>query len=106
LPLGAAKASRAWQLLGQAMSDINRGQQQNITTTDDSDVSSKLDTLHDDLANLTKSIQQMVVVSVLNPDDAAKALNEPLTKIQSATKQINKTLSKTSYQSGGAMVID
>lgn len=106
LPLGAAKASRAWQLLGQAMSVINRGQQQNITTTDDSDVSSKLDTLHDDLANLTKSIQQMVVVSVLNPDDAAKALNEPLTKIQSATKQINKTLSKTSYQSGGAMVID
>jgi phage-related protein/SLT domain-containing protein len=106
MPLSSAKASRAWQLLGQAMSVINLGQQQNITTTDGSDVSNKLDTLHDDLANLTKSIQQMVVVSVLNPNDAAKALNEPLTKIQNTTKQINKTLSKTSYQSGGATVID
>jgi SLT domain-containing protein len=106
LPLGAAKASRAWQLLGQAMSVINRGQQQNITTTDDSDMSSKLDTLHDDLANLTKSIQQMVVISVMDPADAAKALNEPLTRIQNTTTKINKTLSKTSYQSGGATVID
>jgi tape measure domain-containing protein len=106
LPLGATKASRAWQLLGQAMSVINRGQQQNITTTDDVDVSSKLDTLHADLANLTKSIQQMVVISVMDPADAAKALNEPLTRIQSTTKQINKTLSKTSYQSGGATIID
>ncbi|MCI1912929.1 MAG: tape measure protein [Schleiferilactobacillus harbinensis] len=105
MPLGAAKASRAWQLLGQAVSVINRGQQP-VSTTDNSDVSSKLDTLHNDLASLTQAIQQMVVVSVLNPDDAAKALNEPLTKIQNTTKQINKTLSKTSYQSGGAMVID
>lgn len=104
MPLGAAKASRAWQLLGQAMTVINRGQQP-VSTTDNSDVSSKLDTLHADLAGLTQAIQQMVVVSVLNPDDAAKALNEPLTKIQNTTTKINKTLSRNSYQNGGATVI-
>ncbi|WP_226911059.1 tape measure protein [Schleiferilactobacillus harbinensis] len=104
IPMGAAKASRAWQLLGKAMTVINRGQQP-VSTTDNSDVSSKLDTLHADLAGLTQAIQQMVVVSVLNPDDAAKALNEPLTKIQSTTAKINKTLSRNSYQNGGATVI-
>ena len=104
MPLGAAKASRAWQLLGQAMTVINRGQQP-VSTTDNSDVSSKLDTLHADLAGLTQALQQMVVVSVLNPDDAAKALNEPLTKIQNTTTKINKTLSRNSYQNGGATVI-
>ncbi|KRM26509.1 tape measure protein [Schleiferilactobacillus harbinensis] len=104
IPLGAAKASRAWQLLGQAMTVINRGQQP-VSTTDNSDVSSKLDTLHADLAGLTQALQQMVVVSVLNPEDAAKALNEPLTKIQNTTTKINKTLSRNSYQNGGATVI-
>jgi SLT domain-containing protein len=104
LPLGAAKASRAWQLLGQAVSVINRGQQP-VSTTDNSDVSDKLDMLHADLAGLTQALQQMVVVSVLNPDDAAKALNEPLTKIQNTTTKINKTLSRNSYQNGGATVI-
>jgi tape measure domain-containing protein len=104
MPLGAAKASRAWQLLGQAMTVINRGQQP-VSTTDNSDVSSKLDTLHADLAGLTQALQQMVVVSVLNPDDAAKALNEPLTKIQNTTTKINKTLSRNSYHNGGATVI-
>ena len=104
LPLGAAKASRAWQLLGQAMTVINRGQQP-VSTTDNSNVSDKLDTLHTDLAGLTQAIQQMVVVSVMNPDDAAKALNEPLTKIQNTTTKINKTLSRNSYQNGGATVI-
>jgi uncharacterized protein YfkK (UPF0435 family) len=61
--------------------------------------------LHADLAGLTQALQQMVVVSVLNPDDAAKALNEPLTKIQNTTTKINKTLSRNSYQNGGATVI-
>ena len=104
MPLSSAKASRAWQLLGQAMTVINRGQQP-VSTTDDSNVSGKLDTLHNDLANLTQAIQQMVVVSILNPDDAAKALNEPLTKIQNTTTKTNKTLSRSSYQNGGATVI-
>ena len=104
IPLSAAKSSRAWQLLGQAVGNINRGQQP-VSTTDDSNVSGKLDTLHNDLANLTQAIQQMVVVSVLNPDDAAKALNEPLTKIQNTTTKISKTLSRNSYQNGGATVI-
>ncbi|MFT8860859.1 tape measure protein [Schleiferilactobacillus harbinensis] len=104
IPLGAAKASRAWQLLGQAVHVINRGQQP-VEQGGDAEVSSKLDVLHSDLANLTQAIQQMVVVSVLNPDDAAKALNEPLTKIQSATTKINKTLSRSSYGNGGATVI-
>ncbi|GEK06657.1 tape measure protein [Schleiferilactobacillus harbinensis] len=104
MPLSTAKASRAWQLLGQAMTVINHGQQP-VSSTDGNDVSEKLDTLHDDLAGLTQAIQQMVVVSVLNPDDAAKALNEPLTKIQNTTIKINKTLSRNSYQNGGATVI-
>ncbi|MFT8861263.1 tape measure protein [Schleiferilactobacillus harbinensis] len=104
IPLSAAKSSRAWQLLGQAVGNINRGQQP-VSTTNDSNVSGKLDTLHNDLANLTQAIQQMVVVSVLNPDDAAKALNEPLTKIQNTTTKISKTLSRNSYQNGGVTVI-
>lgn len=104
IPLGAAKASRAWQLLGQAVHVINNGQQP-VEQGGDAEVSGKLDVLHSDLANLTQAIQQMVVVSVLNPDDAAKALNEPLTKIQSATIKINKTLSRSSYGNGGATVI-
>lgn len=104
IPLGAAKASRAWQLLGQAVHVINHGQQP-VEQGGDAEVSGKLDVLHSDLANLTQAIQQMVVVSVLNPDDAAKALNEPLTKIQSATTKINKTLSRSSYGNGGATVI-
>ncbi|WP_063515644.1 tape measure protein [Schleiferilactobacillus harbinensis] len=104
MPLSTAKASRAWQLLGQAMTVINKGQQP-VSTTGGNDVSEKLDTLHDDLAGLTQAIQQMVVVSVLNPDDAAKALNEPLTKIQNTTTKINKALSRNSYQNGGATVI-
>lgn len=104
MPLSSAKASRAWQLLGQAMTVINRGQQP-VSTTNDNDVSGKLDTLHNDLAGLTQALQQMVVVSVMNPDDAAKALNEPLTKIQNTTTKINKTLSRNSYQNGGATVI-
>lgn len=47
LPLGAAKASRAWQLLGQAVSNINQnlGAASNSNTHSDSDVGSKLDAI-------------------------------------------------------------
>lgn len=47
LPLGAAKASRAWQLLGQAVSNINQnlGASSNSNGQSDSDISDKLDTL-------------------------------------------------------------
>ncbi|QFR65515.1 tape measure protein [Schleiferilactobacillus harbinensis] len=47
LPLGAAKASRAWQLLGQAVSNINQNLGASSTNNGqlDSDISDKLDTL-------------------------------------------------------------
>ena len=47
LPLGAAKASRAWQLLGQAVSNINQnlGAASNNNAQSDSDVGSKLDAI-------------------------------------------------------------
>lgn len=47
LPLGAAKASRAWQLLGQAVSNINQnlGASSANNGQSDSDIGDKLDTL-------------------------------------------------------------
>jgi SLT domain-containing protein len=47
LPLGAAKASRAWQLLGQAVNNINQnlGAASNNNTQSDGDVGSKLDAI-------------------------------------------------------------
>ncbi|KRM23753.1 tape measure protein [Schleiferilactobacillus harbinensis] len=47
LPLGAAKASRAWQLLGQAVTNINQnlGASSNNNGQSDSDVGSKLDAI-------------------------------------------------------------
>jgi tape measure domain-containing protein len=47
LPLGAAKASRAWQLLGQAVSNINHnlGASSSNNSQSDGDISDKLDTL-------------------------------------------------------------
>jgi tape measure domain-containing protein len=47
MPLGAAKASRAWQLLGQAVSNINQNLGASSTNNgqSDSDISDKLDTL-------------------------------------------------------------
>ncbi|WP_223849956.1 tape measure protein [Schleiferilactobacillus harbinensis] len=47
LPLGAAKASRAWQLLGQAVSNINQnlGASSSNNAQSDSDVGSKLDAI-------------------------------------------------------------
>lgn len=47
MPLGAAKASRAWQLLGQAVTNINQnlGASANNNGQSDSDIGDKLDTL-------------------------------------------------------------
>jgi tape measure domain-containing protein len=89
LPLGAAKASRAWQLLGQAVSNINQNLGSTTNTSDsDSTISKKLDTLISILTAFATS--DMDVSTTVNVDGKALVTQEDKYIRQNLARSLNK----------------
>ena len=89
LPLGAAKASRAWQLLGQAVSNINQNLGSTTNTSDsDSAISKKLDTLIQLLTVFAQS--DMDVSTTVNVDGKALVTQEDKYIRQNLARSLNK----------------
>jgi tape measure domain-containing protein len=89
MPLGAAKASRAWQLLGQAVSNINQNLGSTTSTSDsDSAISKKLDTLIQLLTVFATS--EMDVSTTVNVDGKALVTQEDKYIRQNLARSLNK----------------